>query len=217
VADLPILFSAPMVRALLAGTKTQTRRIVKPQPELLPNGLYHVHNRGGGMVGVAEENVGRHAVDYLRIATGDQLYVRETWTHTGTGVWTIADSRHALDGQVAYQADGAIPGAKYWPSIHMPREFSRLTLTVTDVRVERLQEISETDAVAEGCKVVRDACYVFDGTAYDRGGLCHSSPVTAYSILWNDINGDSAWDANPWVAAYTFTVERRNIDARGAA
>jgi hypothetical protein len=219
MADKPILFSGPMVRALLAGTKTQTRRIMKPQPELQGNGLYHVSGAGGGVLNVTKEDIGATAVDYLRIAVGDRLWVRETWTARMTHGWTIADARSRMyQEQIIYQADGAESIDGWWPSIHMPREFSRLTLTVTDVRVERLQDISATDAQAEGTP-----CYVCDGPldgSSEEDCHCFHRKALAedYSLLWEAINGPGSWDANPWVAAYTFTVERGNIDqAREAA
>lgn len=212
MSDKPILFSAPMVRALLAGTKTQTRRLFKPQPELLPNGLYHVHNRGGGFFGVAEENVGSHAVDYLRIKAGDRLWVRER-------------IERANGESVGYPADGAwLPNTPWeWkrdslPSIHMPRWASRITLTVTDVRVERLQEISEADAIAEGIERVGGGILRWENWATGIEGVHGFSPRAAYALLWNSINGPGSWDANPWVGAYSFTVEHCNIDqARDAA
>lgn len=194
MSDKPILFSPPMVRELLAGTKTQTRRVLKPQPTAFQDiGL------------VLAENP-------LRIAVGDRLWVRETLRFDFRRArWEYCDSAACGPGIIE------VPRLDRWPlgivvSIHMPRQASRLTLTVTDVRVQRLQDISEADAVAEGCKVIRESCYVFGGTAYDRSGLCHSSPVAAYSILWDHINGAGSWDANPWVAVYAFTVARGNID-----
>lgn len=172
MADRPILFSAPMVRALLAGTKTQTRR-------LLPM------KKGAQLRG------------QLRFAMGDRLWVKETWTHTGIGVWTIADARSGISaGRPAYRADEPIEGAKYWPSLFMPREFSRLTLHVTEVRIQRVQEISREDEVAEGVE-----------------------PGEFYDMLWDSLNAKRApWASNPWVVALTFTVEHANIDhARAAA
>lgn len=214
MADRPILFSGPMVRALLAGTKTQTRRIFKPQPTMHEAGDCTVNGHRGSVDYLMREIAPKH---WLRIKLGDRLYVRETWTHTGTGVWTISDTHHALDGSVAYQADGPIPGAKYWPSIHMPRRFSRLTLTVTDVRVERVQDCSEADALAEGMTqataesiLSTDELQVYATThilAPDARGRI------LYETIWDQINGEGSWASNPWVAAYTFTVHRGNIDA----
>jgi hypothetical protein len=93
----------------------------------------------------------------------------------------------------------------------MPRWASRLTLTVTDVRVQRLQEIAEADAVAEGVNPCLEGNQCPDGP---HGGCCAMyDPKDAYAALWNSLHGPDAWDANPWVYALTFTVHHRNIDA----
>ena len=204
MTDRPILFSAPMVRALLAGTKTQTRRVLKPQPDQLIEG---------------------QLPEQLRISVGDRLWVREAHAIVGSAdpAWVLYRASGYHEECARHGFDQPYPDetkVKWRPSIHMHRWASRITLHVTDVRVQRLQEISAEDAIAEGCKAIRDACYVFDGTDYDKAGLCHSSAVTAYSVLWNSINEDRGfgWHTNPFVAAYTFTVELCNIDqARAAA
>lgn len=232
MSDKPILFSGPMVRALLAGTKTQTRRALSTKPS-------HKVNLFDGTWAdsyVLDPGNQTWREQLCRYAAGDRLYVRETWTHTGTGVWTVADTWHARDGEVIYQADGPIPGAKYWPSIHMPRRYSRLTLAVTDVRVERLQDISEADALAEGVESIEAERFdEFDWSVCPRcgGTRLHGAlgpnlgymevdcvecdtHKKRYQHLWDHINGPGAWDANPWVAAYSFTVERGNIDQLAA-
>ncbi|KKB09371.1 hypothetical protein [Devosia chinhatensis] len=219
MADKSILFSGPMVRALLAGTKTQTRRILKPQPELQGNGLYHVSGAGGGIVNVAESDIGATAVDYLRIGVGDWLWVRETWSARMVHGWTIADARSGMyQTELIYQADGDKSIDGWWPSIHMPREFSRLTLTVTEVRVEGLNECTADDALGEGVSSTshwrpKDVeGKRFEDKWWDDFTFWSEYPQIAYRELWDTINGPGSWDANPWVAAYTFTVERRNID-----
>lgn len=219
----PILFSGPMVRALLAGTKTQTRRTLKPQPELQGNGLYHVRGGGGGVVNVAEGDIGATAVDYLRIALGDRLWVRETWTlhdraaDVGIVAYAATFTSHGWTETTEQVPRGLTlstrtqPVQRGWrPSIHMPRWASRLTLTVTDVRVERLQDISEADAKAEGCEATTCANVLAPNDGFP-------SFRSAYAILWDSINGPGSWEANPWVAAYTFTVHRGNVDALGEA
>lgn len=262
MTDRQILFSAPMVRALLAGAKTQTRRLIKPQPgpcdhslwrKPLPDGsrpsgycedTFHplIDEDGlccavcGNGMRLAKTKSGVAGIP-LRIAAGDRLWVRETWSHTGNGVWTISDARSGLGGGgPIYAADGPHAGASYWPSIHMPREFSRLTLTVTDVRVQRLHDISEQDAIAEGIRYTNFGTYVPSGTMSVDGGTtfhpfkprqhpgwhwddvpgpehCLDSAQSAYANLWASINGAGSWDANPWVVAYSFTVHHSNIDA----
>jgi hypothetical protein len=137
MADRPILFSGPMVRALLDGSKTQTRRAFKGVEEVRP-GYFHVFGGGGDIFCDGDAEVKHWAPSYLRIAPGDRLYVREHWF-----TWGIFDdlAPSQLTGKegVSYIADsneGPRPG-KFRQGMHMPRWASRLTLTVTDVRVER--------------------------------------------------------------------------------
>lgn len=201
MGERPILFSAPMVRALLSGAKTQTRRVLKPQPELYAEGRWHVFGPGGGVAGVRTDDVPYEAVYFHRIQPGDRLWVRETWSHSGDGVWSVANAQIALNGSPIYRADGKHDvGCKFFPSIHMPRRFSRLTLIVTDVRVQRIDDITPEDAVAEGA--------LSFAKEIGFGGL---EPVPAFRLLWKLINGDEALESNPWVAAYTFDVLHQNI------
>lgn len=240
MADHPILFSAPMIRALLDGRKTQTRRVMKPQPEPTGDGRWHVFNAGGGTSGISAEDMPTCALDYLRIGVGDRLWVRETWfiaTQYSYGI-TPGGSEiappplaHRNNDPVHYLADGDPPNCAnrhYGPdglrggwfaapdpyaiwdkksSIHMPRWASRLTLIVTDVRVQRLQEISEEDAIAEGLEWVSPT-WGIQGIANSWTGLA----VEAYAALWDHINGTGAWETNPWIVAYSFSVNRCNID-----
>ncbi len=204
MADKPIIFSGPMVRALIAGTKTQTRRTLKKPYETLEltsDGWKPVHTK---------------------IHVGDRLWVRENWKATGLAAFK-KPSETRICGRFAYMADiEQLPRdtmISWRPSIHMPRWASRLTLTVTDVRVERLQDINADDADAE--------CFGggYPGTALpelfpgDPDQWGHLSMQECYFRLWDHINGKGAADANPWVVAYTFTVHRGNIDqiARAAA
>lgn len=194
MTDRPIIFSAPMVRALLDGTKTQTRRAVSPKRQTsCPYGL-----------------------------PGDRLWVREAcMLTTNRPPLYRADVKADLSWQPVWK-----------PSLHMPRWASRLTLIVTDVRAERLQDISEEDARAEGA-TMRPKCNGHmghrDGWSMDwseigkpsrfadRGvlrerdiSLC--DPQAAFASYWNSINGPDAWDDNPWVWAVSFEVQQRNID-----
>jgi hypothetical protein len=220
MTDRPILFSAPMIRALLAGTKTQTRRLFKGI-EPLENGTFHIAGNGGGIVGVCEEDVSQHAPDYVRIQVGDRLWVRETWSGHHMFRETPPSQRVSFntpDGpylreDVWLWADGEPTGGDYekpLPGIHMPRWASRLTLTVTDVRVERLQDISGADAIAEGADITGEQ--TMTGPMVKVAPGTYLSPVAWYHRLWDDINGKGAWDANPWVVAYTFNVQHSNID-----
>lgn len=219
MADRPIIFSAPMVRALMAGTKTQTRRLCAwANNPNSPQLTYIVACDEPGWFGDEEGEVQFRAF----CAPGDRLYVREAWSHTGQGVWDISAARLSGRGGVIYRADGELAGAKYWPSIHMPREFSRLTLTVTDVRVQRLQDCSEADAIAEGIECVDDprgtawksyeTCK--DGSPHPHASVPNRSPLTSYRELWDSLHTaeGTTWVANPWVVAVTFAVHHGNID-----
>ncbi|HEV7286685.1 MAG TPA: hypothetical protein VGN75_17675 [Kaistia sp.] len=156
---------------------------------------------------VEAHNVGKVAAEMLPIQPGDRLWVRETSKPipaSRPGGYFVEGSPF-FGRDFFYRADADCPlwaDGPWKPSIHMPRRASRLTLTVTDVRVELLQDISEADARAEGV-FVPEAQYAQQG---------HRAPVLAYAGIWEDINGPRSWEANPWVAAYTFTVARHNID-----
>jgi len=239
MTDLPILFSAPMVRALLAGTKTQTRRVIKPRPynnhgdfveiSIAPSASYieghdgrmyfqFDHPRGGPLTALVS-----------RINIGYRLWVKETWRPFSIDLapWDI-DVAYAADGGRRIIKDGEF-GDNDWTMpkaaehgnvspLFMPRWASRITLTVTDVRVERLQAISEADAIAEGCFKGKASGRVFaNEAAMHLGGDEWANARDWYADLWDSINGLGAWEANPWVAAYTFTVHRGNIDQIGGA
>ena len=230
MVDRPILFSAPMVRALLAGTKTQTRRIL-PNPEYYgcPTGDCP-HDKQAECNQAMQEN----ALPDVRFAVGDRLYVREEYYQYGR--WQPVLGRKTKGGQQKWAFTGAdtmvtfeqpaeflTSRSKSFPQLErwykrlgrfMPRRYSRLTLTVTDVRVERLQDLSRGDAIAEGLKhkpgVIEPDWWVLPKPLHQGAWL---SPVAAYRFLWNEINGPGAWDANPWVVAVSFDVREGNIDA----
>jgi len=222
MTDRPIIFSAPMVKALIAGRKSQTRRILKPQPDYLPGRLSSPHRDDDGQwVQTAtdwqySESLGNYEPEResnvpLRLcyAPGDRLYVREACDIPRPGV-----------AQILYRSDhpaSASIGIKWHPSIHMPRWVSRLTMTVTDVRVERLNDISEADAWAEGCRPgeMNDLGNPFPADEPDPSGIGERGWDCAgdwFADLWNTIHGPEAWDANPWVVAISFDVRRGNID-----
>lgn len=200
--DRPILFSAPMVRELLSGRKTQTRRAVKPQPGQAVRIAYK--RPDGDFTWCLETGHGvsdRIVCPYGR--AGDSLWVRESFRVEQRG-----DRRTGEKFDVyVYRADSRLrpefDPLRYKPSIHMPRVASRLTLTVTETRCERLQEITEADALAEG--IVRV------GNRWESPGVVTTpiSAADAYRSLWNYINGRDSWDANPWVWAVSFTVEAK--------
>lgn len=212
MSDKPIIFSGPMVRALLDGTKTQTRRVLRPQLGDIESAFEFVP---GEWRFLDKQGCRCHQIMRLPYAIGDRLWVREAfWTCDDCGYRNMCEGGANHSGHIGRwccaSCDELLPRAKTSP-IFMPRWASRLTLTVTDVRVERLQKISRGDAIAEGIQRVggRNLRWEKWSGAEVQSGL---SPEAAYALLWNSINGPGAWDANPWVAAYTFTVQRGNID-----
>ena len=217
MTDKPIIFSAPMIRALLDGRKTQTRRVLKPQPNA--DRIFWVHD---GEHWLWANNDGDSGSANVQFAPSDRLWVREAWsgdhefrdTPPAQRVnWAWEGVPHLRE-SIWYWADGA-PEFGDWekprPSIHMPRWASRLTLIVTDVRVQRLLEISAQDAESEG--VFRHVAEHSLNKVFrsERGTVA----VEYFRDLWNSLHGPDAWDANPWVVALTFTVHRGNIDQMG--
>ena len=245
MSDKPILFSAPMVRALLSGTKTQTRRVIKGATAICREPCWEAHRAADGAWRIMADTaaVRGEATVYLDRAVGDRLYVRETFALCPKTAWALPKIVSPDDADMAayYRADFDRSGRPRWkPSIHMPRWASRITLTVTDVRVQRLQDISEADAIAEGA-TSRPHCSgfrgMYDGWSMDwsrvgelsrfakEGGrlsendVSLGSAVTAFASFINEtddqrwnLKDDGLWAKNPWVAAYTFTVAPGNID-----
>lgn len=208
--ERPILFSGPMVRAILDGRKTQTRRIVKPQPEVQPNGVWRWDTgRKSGLMGLA----GNHwrpeamALGSPHGHAGDRLWVREAFS----GPWELRSMPPALwlghMPPIWFWADGD-PTWGDWtrpkPSIHMPRWASRITLEITGVRVERLQDISEEDALSEGVAEYPDG---FHWEPNPEPAVCRLIGRTAQKAffgLWEEINGRDSFDANPFVWVIEF-------------
>ncbi|MGU1382796.1 hypothetical protein ACSEQ0_11255 [Pseudomonas aeruginosa] len=219
--ERPILLTGPMVRAILEGRKTVTRRVVKPQPDFL-----------GSMV---DPNTPFKTLDaglHARITCpygepGDRLWVRETWhvgkPHDKTAPADIlapllAEGRgitvlYTAGGwqsvgpagreEPIYPDDQPLPdwAGKGRPSIHMPRWACRILLEITAVRVERLQDISEEQALAEGvrgepCDHARQACADI--------GCWGDTAKGAFGFLWESLNGEGSWAANPWVWVVEF-------------
>ncbi len=205
MTDRPIIFSAPMIRALLAGRKTQTRRLAtSPLVKCVP---------------------------------GDRLWVRETWKSHSS--WDAMPPRDVPKANIFYRADDRYsPSGCRWRSpLHMPRWGSRMTLVVTDVRRQTLQEINEDDARAEGCEVHPFPGPWWQGYRDDGDGeLMHQEAVgdqppnwmidpkpmcskhldrsarDAFRALWMDLHDIESWRSNPDIVALTFTTELRNID-----
>ena len=211
----PIIFSAPMVRALLDGRKTQTRRVAEvfvpaKNPPL-----------GQDKAGHFKPTVWQKRHDKWQAGERPWLYVRETWA--GEASYDDVPPRDIPDDAccICYDADGAwsdwdeMTHAGRWrPSIHMPKWASRLSLRVTDMRRQRLQDISEEDAVAEGIHLTDHKAYLPPHEqmwAYD-GDVYFDRPATAFNHLWREIHGHDSWTANPEVIALTFEVHAQNIE-----
>jgi len=187
----PILFNTEMVRAILDGRKSCTRRLLKEPFTVHPNG-YITKPRGN-------ENFCPYEPPYQ---PGDILYVRETWKKAPNGYFYYED----------WQRDDIADVAKWKPSIHMPKEAARIWLKVTDVRVERLQEITEEQACVEGTDPLDEACYENNGwhptfSDPDSGG--DPNMIDGFHKLWNSTIKKSdldryGWDANPWVWVIEF-------------
>ena len=204
--ERPILFSGPMVRALLDGSKTQTRRIVKPP-----------------YTGCLDAGLGANTDLCPYGQPGDRLWVREAFRFSASlDLYSPAEvgelalnacCRPAMT-PTQFEADGvqvglwrgfetmlavSVPG-KYRPPMFMPRWASRMTLEITEVRVERLQDISEADALAEGIVRQPDGGYGLADTTHYH----FTDPRQSYFSLWEAINGAGSWDANPWVWVVSF-------------
>lgn len=205
--ERPILFSAAMVRAILDGPKTQTRRVMKPQPTTFA----HAHPAVQSEVIRAHER--KHRCPYGQ--PGDRLWVREAhaivprtaYAHSDGVVQALRpDDNH--DAAVYREGwERSAPG-RWRPSIHMPRWASRITLEITDVRVQRLQEVSENDAMAEGVQLgAAPEDYTGDDVLdSDCGYFTPRSCREGFRSLWNTLNAERGygWDVNPWVWALTF-------------
>jgi len=196
--ERPILFSGPMVKAILEGRKTQTRRVVKTQR--------HPFGHMLSVDDVAKEVIGdTGAVTCPYGEPGDRLWVKETFApHADIPSTAI----YRCDPGGDYQ-DTVTPNFRWKPSIFMPRWASRITLEITGVRVERLNQISDDDCSAEGIKtsvgvglIDGERCFHFQ----DSSGYCRIGWI-AYRELWESINGPGSWDANPWV----WVVEFRRV------
>lgn len=197
--EMPILFSAPMVRAIIEGRKTQTRRVMKEQPTTLDHAT----------------DPARQVNDRLREILckygppGTLIWVREEFSgphyksKSPPSEWSESDP-------IWYWADGN-PGSGDWtrpkPSIHMPRWASRILLEVTGVRVEQLNEISEADAKAEGAMFHDGLGIGHSGWRHDYKDV-HANARSSFARLWESINGPGSWEANPFV----WVIEFKRID-----
>lgn len=206
--ERPILFAGPMVRAILEGRKTVTRRLMKPQPTSSNQGghswpckvhqtMLHVEQElqnGEGIWGGLADSACPHG------APGDRLWVRETFATLSAGQYEPVKPAYGYGQEVRFAAtdpladcDVGVRGYPWRPSIHMPRWASRILLEITAIRVERVQDISDEQALAEGVDQTNTS---IPGYARQR-----------FRDLWESINGAGSWDANPWV----WVVEFRRV------
>lgn len=216
--ERPILFSAPMVRAILDGRKTQTRRIAT-KPVRHPD-LGNLYTPGALVLEHEPQHVIERACPHGR--PGDQLWVRETffaygrWAtrfspKKGRDEWHFIDMTSECDRAYQYAADNPdvplssghrpTPGWFRRPAIHMPRQVSRILLEITDVRVERLQDISEADAEAEGARCADEA--TGREVLFPSAAKCGSYRLH-FRDIFEQINGPCSWYAKPWVWVIEF-------------
>ena len=212
VKERPILFSGSMVRAIIEGRKTQTRRVIKPKHEFFVDDGHDGINRVYYPCYVTGEPEPQEILCPYG-SVGERLWVRETWMPF--------DYDHRPP-SYAYRADVTQEGEdlrkeyvkcgrqyQWRPSIHMPRKASRITLEITGVRIERLNDIDLADCIAEGIEWK----YRDDKTTHwrDYSGLdvsCTTSAYFSYQTLWESINGPLSWSLNPWV----WVVEFKRIE-----
>lgn len=204
----PMLFNDAMVRAILAGEKTQTRRLAKRLQCLCSHPITeHVEHQGFTKLGACGKfmlntGIGKDATPCPYGQPGDRLWVRETFAVYG-------DEKIAA---IHYRADRphdvGRKGMGYKPSIHMPRWASRILLEITAVRVERLQDISQADAQAEG--ITDGGCLSCGNSSYPTPCFCDNPQPDyrdAFCHLWGQINGPASWHTNPWL----WVVEFRRV------
>lgn len=219
----PILFNGEMVRAILEGRKTQKRVVLKPQPEpstahpaCSPNYSYlgdgfhsivwHTPKADGGVYADRDQS----SPWKCPLQAGDLLWVRETWAHVPRTAYPSLGMQDPTDEDMAsiYRAtfDRSPPGTGWKPSIHMPRWASRITLKITDVRVEQLNKITDAECRAEGIRK-----YVVSGP--DPDGRSYQDWRTPFKELWDSANTkpDYRWDSNPWVWVIEFEREENDV------
>ncbi|BEM02898.1 hypothetical protein SM14VA4_04700 [Serratia marcescens] len=238
--ERPVIFNGEMVRAILDGRKTQTRRVMKVQPESSGFGLRFIteslNNRDTGKYfwsqsdacGINRPRSKPFACPFGQV--GDRLWVRETWgvvshdfdeneriidwvpDRPATAIHEMPFGNGYYSGHAIYAADGEFTWGdddghgerSCWkPSIHMPREACRILLEITAVRVERLNDISEEDAKAEGVKPAGDMLPDYPDTFLTPKGDFATAKV-AFQRLWQSIYGEEGWAANPWVWVIEF-------------
>lgn len=226
--DRPLIFSAPMIHALLDERKTMTRRLLKPQPHPWSTEFVISSGKWSG-IGPSKVTGGTAQWDPWRqlfCNADDRLWARETW-RTLRRFDSDKPGRVDVGSWIAYEADPNVFDArpvplgrmgKLRPSIFMPRWMSRVTLIVTAVKIESLNDITEEDALAEGIVAHKNGGYWVPGVEHpnrDFPYLSRTTPREMFAALWDTIHGSGAWLQNPKIVALSFQVERRNIDTGG--
>ncbi len=221
-----MIFNAEMVRAILDGRKTQTRRVMKPQPaDDIARGVFPNPDTFGWKSSLKHKHgsITAHFCPFGK--PGDRIWVRETWAEAGAGAPNLKLYRANYPAHVPSRYENVPPAEeiRWTPSIHMPRWASRILLEITDVRVERLNSISDADCIAEGIIPVpkdRDDDHQFwrDYHLSGDGTFCVHSPRESFESLWKSVRGKSfeqeedtgpgSWQANPWV----WVIEFKRID-----
>lgn len=198
---IPILFSTPMVRAIISGLKNQTRRVIKIQPtdewmentrQFSPNG-YMYDEKGKQLFWLSNPNQGKNEeIKCPYGKPGDILWVRETWQHSEFGFLYRAEDDYSK-------------GFKWKPSIFMPKKACRTFLKIKNIRVERLQDITEQDAINEGIERVNDNEFLaYRSYVLPKERCLGVFPIVSFQTLWQKINGVSSWVKNPWVWVIDF-------------
>ncbi|MGI6691178.1 MAG: hypothetical protein ACOX63_10145 [Christensenellales bacterium] len=206
----PIIFSTPMVRAIMEGRKTMTRRVMKPQPIMDDGGMWHWKDcqwMDGGL-GFPASGID----DYAPYKPGDTMWVKETWQHVDNGDENSGYVYKASENGKAWEKNAG--GWKWRPSIFMPREAARIFLWVTDVYAERLQDITEEYARVEGIRSYwkaphnRESPFFWDEDEFYKGNdkASFRKARDAFRDLWDSINAKRGygWESNPWVFVYAF-------------
>ena len=205
----PILFSTEMVQAILEGRKTQTRRLhgldeIKKNPN---DWTFYYFSKDDKRTFAhfrkQEDNKIKSIFGTSPYQIGDILWVRETWQTTWNENKKSWDTIYKADGGYWIDDDGIM---KWKPSIYMPKKRARIFLEVTNIRVQRLQEISEEDAIAEGIKKtwINDDIKQCKFKNYINDGKGSKSAIDSFISLWKKINGEDSWNVNPWVWVYEF-------------
>ncbi|NYU11329.1 hypothetical protein A8O28_18875 [Enterobacteriaceae bacterium CCUG 67584] len=213
ITERGMIFNGEMVRAILDGRKTQTRRVMKDQPVLNGN-FYEVFGAAWSKGMTSIPAVPGHSLSTRCPygVVGDRIWVRETWAEAGAGAPDLKLYRSNYPAHVPSHYENVPPAEdiRWTPSIHMPRWASRILLEITDVRVERLNSISEGDACAEG---VEFDCMHCDGPFGGCDCTQPDSAEEAFATLWKSIYGKESWQANPWV----WVIEFKRIEGDGHA